>query len=157
MQRDDLALHAGGDSGDGSLYESRRGPSLTILQQNLIIDRIKPMNRENLSRTGILLLTSLLFFYLSAAPQFQVFLDLSETIEHLLTEADGESGNLIRVTDLTHDCHSCLTSHPKVSVSSAVSSSLPLGLEQNSRGHISKTVLTLSEPLKDTKSRSPPA
>ena len=130
---------------------------MTILQQNLIIDRIKSMNRENLSRTGILLLTPLLFFYLSAAPQFQVFLDLSETIEHLLTEADGESGNLIRVTDLAHDCHSCLTSHPKISVSSPVSSSLPLGLEQNSRGHVSRTVFTLSEPLKDTKSRSPPA
>ncbi len=115
------------------------------------------MNQENLSRTGILLLTPLLFFYLSAAPQLQVFLDLSETIEHLLTEADGESGNLIRVTDLTHDCHSCLTSHPKVSVSSAVTSSLPLGLEQNSRGHTSRTVFTPSEPLKDTKSRSPPA
>ena len=115
------------------------------------------MNQENLSRTGILLLTPLLFFYLSAAPQLQVFLDLSETIEHLLTEADGESGNLIRVTDLTHDCHSCLTSHPKVSVSSPVSSSVPLGLDQNSPGHISRAVLTLLEPLKDTKSRSPPA
>jgi hypothetical protein len=115
------------------------------------------MNRENLSRTGILLLTSLLFFYLSAAPQFQVFLDLSETIEHLLPEAHGETRNLILNTDPTHDCHSCLASHPKASVSSAVSSSLPLGLEQNSRGNISKTVFTLSEPLKDTKSRSPPA
>ncbi len=115
------------------------------------------MNRENLSRTGSLLLIPLLFFYLAAAPEFQFFMDLSETIEHLLTEADGESGNLIRVTDLTHACHSCLASHPKVSVSSAVSSSLPLGLEQNSRGHISKTVFTLSEPLKDTNTRSPPA
>ena len=115
------------------------------------------MNRENLSRTGILLLTSLLCFYLSAAPQFQFFLDLSETIEHFLTEAHGETRNLILTTDPTHDCHSCLASHPKVSVSSPVSSSVPLGLEQNSRGHISKTVFTLSEPLKDTKSRSPPA
>ncbi len=115
------------------------------------------MNRENLSRTGILLLTPLLFFYLAAAPEFQLFLDLSETIKHLLTEAHGETRNLISVTDPDHDCHSCLASHPKVSVSSAVSSSLPLGLEQNSRGHIFKTVFTLSEPLKDTKSRSPPA
>ena len=115
------------------------------------------MNRENLSRTGILLLTPLLFLYLSAAPQFQFFLDFSETIEHLVTEARGESHNLIPVTDPTHNCHSCLASHPNVSVSSAVSSSLPLGLEQASRGHISKTVFTLSEPLKDTKTRSPPA
>ncbi len=115
------------------------------------------MNRENLSRTGILLLTSLLFFYLAAAPEFQFFLDLSETIEHLLTEAHGETRNLISVTNRTHDCHSCLASHPKVSVSSAVSSSLPLGLEQSSRGQISKTVFTLSEPLKDTNTRSPPA
>jgi hypothetical protein len=44
-----------------------------------------------------------------------------------------------------------------VSVSSAVSSSLRLGLKQNSRGGISKTVFKLSEPLRDTKSRSPPA
>ncbi len=115
------------------------------------------MNRENLSRTRILLLIPLLFFYLSAVPQFQFFLDFSETIEHLLTEARGESHNLIPVTGPTHYCHSCLASHPKVSVSSAVRSSLPLGLEQNSRGHISKTIFTLPEPLKDTKSRSPPA
>ncbi len=115
------------------------------------------MNRENLSRTRILLLIPLLFFYLSAAPQIQFFMDLAETIEHLLIGALGESRRLTAVTDPTHDCHSCLASHPNVSVSSAVSSSLPRGLEQNSRGHISKTVLTLSEPLKDTKSRSPPA
>ncbi len=115
------------------------------------------MNRENLSRTGSLLLIPQLFFCLSAAPEFQFFLDLSETIEHLLPEAHGETRNLILATDPTHNCHSCLASHSKVSVSSAVSSSLPLGLEQNSRGHISKTVFTLSEPLKDTKSRSPPA
>jgi hypothetical protein len=115
------------------------------------------MNRENLSRTGILLLIPLLFFYLSAAPQFQFFLDLFETIEHFLTEEHGGSHNLIPVTDPTHDCHSCLASHPNVSVSSPVSSSLPLGLQQNSRGQVSKTVFTLSEPLKDTKSRSPPA
>ena len=115
------------------------------------------MNRENVSRTGILLLTLLLFFYLAAAPEFQFFLDLSETIEHLLTEANGETRNLISVTDLIHDCHSCLASHPKVSVNSAASSSLPLGLEQNSWGHVSKTVFTLSEPLKDTNTRSPPA
>ncbi len=110
-----------------------------------------------MSRIGILLLAPLLFFYLSAAPQIQFFLDLSETIEHLLIEALGESGRLIAVTDPTHHCHSCLASHPKVSVTSAVSSSLPLGLEQNSRGHIFKTVFPLSELLKDTKSRSPPA
>ena len=110
-----------------------------------------------MSRTGIILLTLLLFFYLAAAPEFQFFLDLSETIEHLLTEGHGETRNLISVTDLTHDCHSCLASHPKVSVSSAASSSLPLGLEQNSWGHVSKTVFTLSEPLKDTNTRSPPA
>ena len=115
------------------------------------------MNRENLSRTGSLLLIPLLFFYLATAPEFQFFLDLSETIEHLLTEAHGDTRDLISLTDPAHDCHSCLASHPKVSVSSPVSSSLPLGLEQNSRGHISKTVFTLSEPLKDTKSRSPPA
>ncbi len=130
---------------------------MTILQQILIIDRIKSMNRENLSRTGILLLTPLLFFYLATAPEFQFFLDLSETIEHLHTEAHGETRNLIPVTGPTHYCHSCLASHPKISVSSVVRSSLPLGLEQNSRGHISKTVFTLPEPLKDTKSRSPPA
>ena len=110
-----------------------------------------------MSRTGSLLLIPQLFFCLSAAPEFQFFLDLSETIEHLLTEAHGETRNLISVTDLTHDCHSCLGSHPKVSVSSAASSSLPLGLEQNSWGHVSKTVFTLSEPLKDTNTRSPPA
>ncbi len=115
------------------------------------------MNREKLRRTGILLLTPLLFLYLSAAPQFQFFLDLSETIEHLLSETHFESHHLTPVTDPTHDCHSCLASHPNVSVSSAVGSSLPFGLGQNSRGHISKTVFTLSEPLKDTKSRSPPA
>ncbi len=115
------------------------------------------MNRENLSRTRILLLIPLLFFYLSAAPQFQFFLDLSETIEHLLSEVHVESHHLTPVTDPSHNCHSCLASHPNVSVSSAVSSSLPFGLGQNSRGHISKTVITLSEPLRDTKSRSPPA
>ena len=115
------------------------------------------MDRKHLRRTGSFQLIPLLFVYLSAAPQFQFLLDLSETIEHLLTEAHGESHNLIPITDPTHDCHSCLASHPKLSVSLALSSSLPLGLEQNSRGHISKTVFTLSEPLKDTKSRSPPA
>ncbi len=115
------------------------------------------MNRENLSRSGTLFLIPLLFFYLAAAPEFQFCLDLSETIEHLLTEAHGETRNLISVTDLTHDCHSCLASHPNVSVSSPASSSLPLGLEQNSRGHISKTAFSLSEPLKDTNTRSPPA
>ncbi len=115
------------------------------------------MDREHLRRTGSLLLIPLLFFYLSAAPQFVFFLDLSETFEHLLTEAPGESHILIAVTGRTHHCHSCLTSHPKVSVSSAVSSSLPLGLEQNNWGHISKPVFTLSEPLKDTNTRSPPA
>ena len=115
------------------------------------------MDRKYLYRTGILLLIPQLFFCLSAAPEFQLFLDLSETIEHLLPEAHGETRNLILATDLTHDCHSCLASHLNTSVSSAVRSSLPLGLEQSSRGHISKTVFTLSEPLKDTKSRSPPA
>ena len=115
------------------------------------------MNKENLSRTGILLLTPLLFFYLAAAPELQFFLDFSETIEHLLTEVHGESHNLISATDTTHNCHSCLASHPNVSVNSAASSSLSLGPEQNSRGHISGTVFTLSELLKDTKSRSPPA
>jgi hypothetical protein len=115
------------------------------------------MKRENVSRIGILLLAPLLFFYLSAAPQIQFFLDLSETIEHLLIEALGESRRLIAVTNPTHDSHSCLASHPNISVSSPISSSLPRGLEQNSPGHISRTVLTLSESLKDTKSRSPPA
>jgi len=115
------------------------------------------MNRGNLSRTGILLLIPQLVFCLSAAPEFQLFLDLSETIEHPLPEAHGETRNLILATDPTHNCHSCLASHPKLSVSSPVSSSLPLGLEQSNRGHISKTVFTLSAPLKDTKSRSPPA
>jgi len=115
------------------------------------------MKRENVSRIGILLLAPLLFFYLSAAPQIQFFLDLSETIEHLLIEELGESHNVTPVTDPTHDCHSCLASHPNVSVSSPVSSSLPGGLEQISPGQISRAVLTLSEPLKDTKSRSPPA
>ena len=115
------------------------------------------MDRKHLRHGGILLLTPLLFFYLSAAPQFQFFLDLSETIEHLLSEAHVESRSLTPVTDHTHHCHSCLASHPNVSVRSPVSSSLPLGLGQNSRGHISETVFTLSEPPKDTQSRSPPA
>ena len=115
------------------------------------------MDRKHLHRSGVLLLTPLLFFYLAAAPEFQFFLDFSETIEHLLTEAHGETRNLISITDPTHDCHSCIVAHPKVSVSSAVSSSLPLGVEQNSWGPISKTVLTLSEPLKETNTRSPPA
>ena len=115
------------------------------------------MDRKHLRRTGTLLLTPLFLVYLSAAPQFQFFLDLSETIEHLLTEAHGESHNLTPVTDPNHNCHSCLASHPNASVSSAVSSSLPFGLAQSSRGHIFKTVFTLSEPLKDTKTRAPPA
>ncbi len=115
------------------------------------------MNRKYLHRGEVLLLTPLLFIYLAAAPVFQFSLDLSETIEHLLTEAPGETRNLNTVTGPTHDCHSCLVAHPKVSVSSAISSMLPLGLEQNSRAHISKTVLTLSESLKDTNTRSPPA
>jgi len=115
------------------------------------------MDRKHLYRTGILLLIPQLLFCLSAAPEFHFFLDLSETIEHLLLEAHGETRYQILATDPTHDCHSCLASYPKVSVSSPVNSSLPLGLDQNSRSHISKTVFTLSEPLKDTKSRSPPA
>ena len=114
------------------------------------------MDRKPLRRTGILLLTPLLLVYLSAAPQFQFFLDLSETIEHLLTEAQGESHSLIPITGSTHHCHSCLVSHPNVSVISAVSASL-LDLVQVSRGHISETAFTPSEPLQDTKTRSPPA
>ncbi len=115
------------------------------------------MDREYLRRGGIFLLTSVLFFYLAAAPEFQFFLDLSETIEHLFTEAHGESHDLTPVTDPNHNCHSCLASHPNASVSSPVCSLLPLGLAQSSRGHIFKTVFTLSEPLKDTKTRAPPA
>ena len=115
------------------------------------------MDRKHLHRGGVLLLTPLLFFFLAVVPEFQFFLDLSETIEHLLTEAHGETGNLIPATDPTHDCHSCFAAHPKVSVSSAVCSSLPIGLEQNSRSHISKAVFAFSEPLKDTNTRSPPA
>ncbi|MDA2930648.1 hypothetical protein MYX84_12005 [Acidobacteria bacterium AH-259-O06] len=115
------------------------------------------MDKKSLGQIGLVFLIALLSIYLSAAAELQLFLDLSEATRHPLTTAQGNSYSPLSFTDLTHDCHSCLASHPNISVSPALHDFLQLDLEKNRRCEIPTFSFTLSEHLRGINNRSPPA
>lgn len=105
----------------------------------------------------MVLFIPLLLFYLSATSELLLFLDLSETVEHFALKGGTGQNRLNSLSDLPHECHNCLVSHPQVSVRPAVEYSLRLHLEHHGRQPIPKTFFHISENLADFHTRSPPA
>ena len=115
------------------------------------------MKTRQIRQLCIGLLIPLLFSYLAVATELQLSLDLAEAVEHLDEVSLDGSPQLIPLAHIGHECHSCLASHPNVSVNAAEECSVSLDLKKNGRPSALQTVFRTTRHQSGFSARSPPA
>ncbi|MEE8349471.1 MAG: hypothetical protein V3R94_07865 [Acidobacteriota bacterium] len=98
------------------------------------------------------LLLPLVIVYLAAATGVQLSHDLAETVDH-----QGQASQEGYHRPIPHDCHSCLASHPNVSVHGAKGSPIFLGLKHHGRPSTFSPLFRTSDHQSGFSARSPPA